>query len=266
LEYCTAVTATLALPSSYAEAVAEALGQPRKPVLVWLEFQDCAGNTEAMLRSSHPSVEDIVLETLSWEYHETIMAGYGKAAEAALNRVVREEKGKYLAVVEGSIPTADDGVYCTIAGRTALDIAREVCGSAAANIAVGACAWDGGLVRSNPSPTGALGLQDAVPGLKVVNLPGCPHNAANTAAVLVHYLTFGECQHLILLTGRYSLTGGSFTTNASAGLTMTRDVMCRRGVTRDIAKGGAFTRWAVRARRQLITARPFDGMARQVGP
>jgi hydrogenase (NiFe) small subunit (hydA) len=192
LEYCAEVTAVLALPSSYATAVAEALAKPRKPVLVWLEFQDCAGNTEAMLRSTHPSVEDVVLETLSWEYHETIMAGYGKAAERALNRVVREEKGKYLVIVEGAIPTADDGVYCTIGGRTALDIAREVCGSAAANIAVGACAWDGGLVKSNPNPTGALGLHEAVPGLNVVNLPGCPHNAANTAAVLVHYLTFGE--------------------------------------------------------------------------
>jgi len=37
-----------------------------------------------------------------------------------------------------------------------------------------------------------LGLQGAVPNLHVVNLPGCPHNSANTAAVLVHYLTFGE--------------------------------------------------------------------------
>ena len=65
------------------------------------------------------------------------MAGYGKHAEAALKRVVDEEKGKYLVVVEGAIPTADDGVYCTIGGRTALDIAREVCSGAAATIAVG---------------------------------------------------------------------------------------------------------------------------------
>ena len=165
--------------------------QKRKPVMVWLEFQDCAGNTESMLRSPHPTIEDIVLETLSLEYHETIMAGYGKHAEAALKRVVDEEKGKYLVVVEGAIPTADDGIYCTIGGRTALDIAREVCGSAAATIAVGACAWDGGLVRSNPNPTGAVGLHEAVPGISIVNLPGCPHNSVNTAAVLVHYLTFG---------------------------------------------------------------------------
>jgi hydrogenase small subunit len=132
-----------------------------------------------------------VLEAFSWEYHETIMAAYGKAAGSALERVVREEKGKYIVVVEGAIPTADDGVYCTIGGRTALDIAHEVCGGAAEIIAVGACAWDGGLVRSGPNPTGAMGLQGAVSGLRVVNLPGCPHNSANLAAVLVHYLTFG---------------------------------------------------------------------------
>ena len=132
LEFCTAVTTTLALPSSYAEVIATALSQKKKPVLVWLEFQDCAGNTESMLRTSHPTVEDLVLESFSWEYHETIMAAYGKAAESALQRVVREEKGRYIVVVEGAIPTADGGVYCTIGGRTALDIAQEVCGSAAA--------------------------------------------------------------------------------------------------------------------------------------
>ena len=192
LNFCGTMVAILAMPPRYIAQVVKALESTTRPVLVWLEFQDCAGNTESMLRSDHPSVEDVVLELLSWEYHETIMAGAGHQAEAVLERVVHEHKGKYLAVVEGSIPLADDGVYCTIGGRTALDIATQVCRSAAASIAVGACAWDGGLVKSNPNPTGAAGLQDAVPGLKVINLGGCPHNASNTAAVLVHYLTFGE--------------------------------------------------------------------------
>jgi hydrogenase small subunit len=188
--FCSAVLATLALPQRYLGAVAEALTQATRPVVVWLEFQDCAGNTESVLRSSDPPVADIVLDLLSWEYHETIMAGAGMQAEAALHRVINEEKGKYIAIVEGAIPTADGGIYCTIGGRTALDIATEVCRNASVNIAVGACAWDGGLVRSNPNPTGAVGLQEAVPGINVVNLGGCPHNVANTAAVLVHYLTF----------------------------------------------------------------------------
>ncbi|HEX3660733.1 MAG TPA: hydrogenase small subunit [Acidobacteriaceae bacterium] len=196
MQFCGTMAATLALPEAYTQTIATALGQKRKPVLVWLEFQDCAGNTESMLRTTHPTVEDVVLETLSWEYHETIMAGYGKHAEAALRRVVEQEKGKYLVVVEGAIPMADGGVYCTIGGRTALDIAREVCTGAAATIAVGACAWDGGLPAAGPNPTGAVGLHEAVPGLRQVNLPGCPHNSVNTAAILVHYLTFGELPEL----------------------------------------------------------------------
>ncbi|HVJ08735.1 MAG TPA: hydrogenase small subunit [Acidisarcina sp.] len=192
IEFCTAMTATLAIPSSYAADIAKAFTEKKKPVLVWLEFQDCAGNTEAILRSPHPVVADIVLDVLSWEYHETIMAGAGKAAEEALARVVREEKGKYIVMVEGAIPTADDGIYCTIGGRTALSIVREVCAGAAATLAVGACAWDGGIVAAAPNPTGAVGLQEAVPGVKVVNLGGCPQNPVNTVAVLTHYLTFGE--------------------------------------------------------------------------
>jgi len=192
VKFCAAMTAILALPPRYVAQVAKALEQTKRPVLVWLEFQDCAGNTESILRSSHPTVLEVVLDLFSWEYHETIMAGAGKQAEAALERVVKEQKGKYIAVVEGAIPTADGGVYCTISGRTALEIARHVCGNAVATIATGACAWDGGLVAAAPNPTGAVGVQEAVPGINVVNLGGCPANPANTAAVLVHYLTFGE--------------------------------------------------------------------------
>ena len=189
LQFATAMTAALALPASYAPRVAKALETAGKPVLVWLEFQDCAGNSESMLRSSHPAVEDVVLDVLSWEYHETIMAGSGKQAEDVLERVRTEHKGQYIVVIEGAIPTAEGGIYCTIGGRTALEIAREMTADAALTIAVGACAWDGGFITQGP--TGALGVQAAVSPKVLVNLGGCPHNSANTAAVLVHYLTFG---------------------------------------------------------------------------
>ncbi|MGZ6672782.1 MAG: hydrogenase small subunit, partial [Solirubrobacteraceae bacterium] len=66
----------------------------------------------------------------------------------------------------------------------------EVAGNAALTLAVGACAWDGGLVQHGP--TEGQGVQAIVPDAKVVNLGGCPHNSANTVAVLVHYLTFGD--------------------------------------------------------------------------
>ena len=57
-------------------------------------FRIAPGTPSRCCDRAHPTVEDLVLETFSWEYHETIMAGYGKAAEAALKRVVREEKGQ----------------------------------------------------------------------------------------------------------------------------------------------------------------------------
>jgi hydrogenase small subunit len=77
-----------------------------------------------------------------------------------------------------------------VGGRSAAAIAREVAGNAKWTLAVGACAWDGGLVQHGP--TGGVGVQEAVPTANVVNLGGCPHNPANTVAVIVHYLTFGE--------------------------------------------------------------------------
>jgi hydrogenase small subunit len=190
LSFCGAMAATLALPGSYAPAIAAALGGVKRPSVVWLEFSGCTGCTESTLRAENPGFAELVLDLISLDYHETLMAPSGKAAERSLRDVVRDEKGKYIAVVEGAIPAGDG--YCTVGGRNALDIAREVCGNAAATIAVGACASYGGWPQARPNPTGAMGLGSAVPGISLVNLPGCPVNGANVAATFVHYLTFGR--------------------------------------------------------------------------
>jgi len=191
--FCGAIASVLALPRSAGAMIAQAIETSEKPVLVWLEFQDCAGNTESFLRSWRPSVAEIVLDTLSIDYHETIMAAAGHRAEQALNQVTTAKRGAYIAVVEGSIPTGANGAYCTIGGKAALQIAREVCGGAAATIAVGTCAAFGGLPAAAPNPTGALSVADTVPGLKnLINLSACPANAENLAAVVVYYLTFNR--------------------------------------------------------------------------
>lgn len=191
LRFCTTMAATLALPSGYVTRIAEALEKAKKPTLVWLEFQDCAGDTEALLRASKPTVAEIVLDILSVDYHETIMAPAGKQAEKSLMDTVKNLKGKYIAVVEGSIPMKDGGVYCCIGGKSALDIAREVCGNAMATINVGTCSCFGGIPAAKPNPTGAVSTLEAVPGIEVVNLPGCPVNVENITATVVHFLTFG---------------------------------------------------------------------------
>ncbi len=193
LEFCGLVATYFALPKSAVAAIAEAVERAKKPVLVWLEFQDCAGNSESFLRASRPSAADVILETLSLDYHETLMAAAGHRAQENLDRVVNDLDGQYLVVVEGSIPTGANGAYCTIGGQSALQIAREVCGKAAGTIAIGTCAAYGGLPAAAPNPTGALGVSDAVPGLtNLVNLPACPANAENLTALVVYYLTYSK--------------------------------------------------------------------------
>ncbi len=191
--FCAAMASVLALPRTVGARVVAEMQRTEKPILLWLEFQDCAGNTESLLRASRPTVAEIVLDTLSVDYHETIMAAAGKQAEEVLAATVRDKAGKYLVVVEGSIPTGANGAYCTIGGRSALEIAREVCAKAAATIAVGTCASFGGLPAAAPNPTGALGVSDALPELKnVVNMPACPVNVENLTALVVYYLTFKQ--------------------------------------------------------------------------
>jgi hydrogenase small subunit len=192
LRFCSVMTGALALPARYTTQIVKALEQTRRPALVWLEFQDCAGNSESALRAGHPSFADIVLDLLSWNYHETVMAPSGKAAEKSLHDTVTMERGNYIAVIEGSIPLAENGVYCTIGGRSAIDIAQEVCTNAYATIAVGTCASFGGIPAAAGGVTGAVGVSQAIPGLRLINLSACPMNGANLAATLVHYLTFKE--------------------------------------------------------------------------
>ncbi len=192
LRFCSMMAAAIALPSVFSSRIAEALETAKKPYVVWLEFQDCAGDTEALLRASKPTVADMLLDVLSLEYHETIMAAAGRQAEKSLQDVVRGQKGEYIAVVEGSVPVKDGGVYCCIGGRAASEIVREVCTGAMVTIAVGTCATYGGIPAAEPNPTGAVSVQKAVPGTPVVNLPGCPANVENITATIVHFLTFGS--------------------------------------------------------------------------
>ncbi len=191
MKFCSGMAAVLALPSSFIPKIAEAVSG-QKPILVWLEYQDCAGDSEALLRATNPTVGDIILDVFSVDYHETIMSPAGHQAEKSLMDVVKNHKGKYFVIVEGSIPLKDDGVYCCVGGRSAVDLAREVCGNALATIAVGTCAAYGGIPAAAPNPTGAVSVKEAVPNATVINLPGCPVNVENLTATVVHYLTFGS--------------------------------------------------------------------------
>ena len=188
LQYSASITALLALPEALAPQVANALASVDRPTLIWLNFQDCAGNSEALLRARHPDVATIILDLLNVDYMEVVMAAAGHEAEAAKDAVIA--KGGHIVVVEGSIPLEEDGIYCCIGGKTATQIIDECTKTAAAVLAIGTCATYGGLPAAAPNPTGAVGVAGLVNGKPVVNIPQCPANADNISAVVAHYLTF----------------------------------------------------------------------------
>jgi hydrogenase small subunit len=172
--------------------VAAAIGKTKRPSVIWLHFQDCTGCTETLLRTSAPDVAHLILDVISLDYHETLMAASGVQAEKALRSAVAENEGKFVLVVEGSIPMKEDGNYMQMAGKPAVQVLREVAGKSAAVIAIGSCASWGGVPSADPNPTGAVGVDSIITDKPVINLPGCPPNPYNLLGVVLEYVTMGK--------------------------------------------------------------------------
>lgn len=192
LKFSSAMAAALALPVSYAPRIAEAVAKADRLPVIWVRGQTCGGNTEGFLRASDPSISSMLLEALSVEYHESLLASAGADAEAARKTAMERYPNGYIAVIEGAIPDGASGAYCLVGGRPVKDVATEVCAGALATIAVGSCAVDGGIASANGSVTDAKGIRGIAGKGPLITLPGCPMNVVNLVSVIVHYMTFRE--------------------------------------------------------------------------
>ncbi len=196
LKFCTLMTAYLGLSNSAIGQVVQAMTvKPRLPV-IWLHFQECTCCSESFIRSSHPIVADVLLDQISLDYSETLMAASGFQAEAAMKNTMEKYKGEYILCVEGSVPTAADGVYCMIGGKTSMQILEEAAEGAKAIIAWGSCACNGCVQAAHPNPTSATPIHKLVKGKPIIKVPGCPPIGEVMAGVIVHVVTFGRLPEL----------------------------------------------------------------------
>jgi len=195
LKFCTALASLMALPPGMGGAIARAVERARRPSVIWLSFQECTGCTESLTRSATPTVEGLILDVISLDYHHTLQAASGTAAEAAREQAMKEAFGHYVLIVDGSIPLGNAG-YSTIAGISNAALLAEAAKGAAAVVAVGSCASFGGLPAAEPNPTGAVAVSQLVTDRPVVNVPGCPPIGVVIAGVVAHYLTFGKVPEL----------------------------------------------------------------------
>jgi len=192
------VTASMQLHPEYEKLVDKSIKILNKLPIIWLELADCSGNSEAFIKSTNPSIEDLIFNYISLDYHELLMSASGNQSESILENIIKNQKGKYILIVEGAVPLAMDGKYLRIGtkGETGIKLLQKCAKDAVFILAVGSCALDGGIVAAAPNPTGAVGVSKALNRQDIVNLPGCPSNPVNIIGTLLFYLMFEELPKL----------------------------------------------------------------------
>jgi len=197
LKYCASVAAMLGLSEMYVPQIAQALEDAvGKTPVVWINGQSCTGCTISTINSREPTAADIILDTISIRFMETIMASAGDLAIKTLDDTIKEEKGKYVLVVEGGVPTAEKGRFCNVGEKDGkaisfVDWVKKAGKNAHAVVAIGTCSSFGGIPSANPE-TKVKPVSEILEGTPVVNISGCPPHPDWFVGALVKLLLFGK--------------------------------------------------------------------------
>jgi len=192
MKFCAAVATILGMGAGGAAEVAAALTAKRRPSVVYLHAAECTGCSEAILRTYEPFIDELILDTISLDYHETVMAAAGEKAEAALHQAIESPDG-FVLVTEGAIPTIENGAWGKVAGHTMADNLKMcVAKNPKAIIAMGTCSSFGGVQAAAPNPSQAMSTADYLKSQQinnaVINIAGCPPNPINFVGAVVAFL------------------------------------------------------------------------------
>lgn len=198
IKLCLTGMASMSLSKLVIPELAEALMKQggERPPLIWLECDTCAGDYFSFLNVLHPDLKQVLFDIVEMHYTNTLMAAEGDLAIGYLEKIAREKKGEYILIVEGTIPTADHGVYSMIGHRsngepiTDLEAVRWLAKGAKYVIAAGSCASFGGPYAAEPNPTGSKPVHQVIDE-QVINVPGCPVHPDWIVGTLTHVLLYG---------------------------------------------------------------------------
>ncbi len=197
LKFCGATAALLGLSELYVPKIAAALEKAsQRPPVIWLNFASDSGCTEAFIKATYPSPAEVILDILSVDYNETIMAAAGKQAEQILDDSAK--KGGYILIVEGGVPTKKG--HGMIGGKEMLQVLKEMAGPSQAVIAIGSCATDGGVPAAKPNPSQIIGTGEALQKVGIskplINMDLCPVNPQYLVGVVVNVVLLGKIPDL----------------------------------------------------------------------
>jgi len=156
---------------------------------VWIAGASCSGCSVSLLNSVSPAIQNFLVDPIipgkhvSLRFHATIMAGSGEPIIEVLRETSEKLPDQYILMIEGSVSTGEDGLFCTLGelnGKeiTMKDMVKELASNALAVIAVGSCSSFGGIPSGAPNPTGAKSVRQFFEeeGINkpLINVPGCP--------------------------------------------------------------------------------------------
>jgi hydrogenase small subunit len=217
IKYAGATAAMLGLSQALVPEIARALEEMAagKPPVIWIQGQNCTGCSVSFLNSNYPSVAELVLDKLSIRYQPNVSAAAGYKAMEAIEETAKEMNGKYVLLVEGPVPTAEGGEYCTFGleketkdlmgnkvpkDKPLMVWLDELVPGAAAVLCVGNCASFGGIPAANADVTGTQSIPDYVAGIDankpVINIGGCPIHPDWLVGTVMNYLYYKKVPEL----------------------------------------------------------------------
>jgi len=161
--------------------------QIKEQPVIWLQGAGCSGCSISLMNSVSPTIRNLLLDEIvpgkhiSLLFHPTLMAASGELSiEVILNR---NKQSNYILVLEGAIPTAENGVFATVGEEKGKPVTlysrfKELAKDAVAVIGVGSCAAFGGIPAAKPNPTGSKSVMKVLEEENIkapcINIPGCP--------------------------------------------------------------------------------------------
>ncbi|MFC1914042.1 hydrogenase small subunit [Chloroflexota bacterium] len=158
--------------------------------VIWVQCATCTGCSISALNSVSPTIKNVLVDEVipgkhvNLRFQATVMAGAGDIVIEEMESTHKQEKGKYVLVVEGAIPTAGNGAeYGSIGEKndkpvSMADRVSSLGKDALAVIALGTCAAFGGIAAGAPNPSGSIGVQKLFKQRNIstplINIPGCP--------------------------------------------------------------------------------------------
>lgn len=197
LKYCISSAASIGLTSSLLANLSKTLATPgAAPTIIWIEGASCSGCSVALsdligncADNGPTDFGDLFFNYINAAFAKTFMTAAGDLAVSSLRAAQQNE---YILVVEGGIPTAFNGMACTLFSENGVDVTmkdavQELALKAKSIICVGSCSSYGGIPASGENPTGIQTVTQCT-GASTINLPGCPAHPDWVAATIAKLL------------------------------------------------------------------------------